>query len=229
MTTTATPSSKPNILIVGSNGSGKSSSLENLLKKMGPSIDFIDTERKGLPFLLKGITLGSHKEVSNREALDAAVADAIKSPQKILVLDSFEKASQCFFQYCFLKYSGFDIYTSYANLIRKFLETLKSSGKVLITTDVDEIVNIETAEGSRVSRVRAFIKGKELEGKVEGEFLIVLHTIPKKATNGEIEFRFVTKTDGIISAKTPTWLELPTTMPNDVSVVVEKLQKMEQF
>ena len=216
--------SKPNILIVGSSGSGKSSALEQLFKKHSSSVAFIDLERKGMPFLYDSSKLCFYSEPKDFEEAQLAMSAAKKSSATIFVYDSFQKYLEYSRNHATAKYKGWDIWTAYNASIGKFMDFNKSLERLTIVTSIDEVIYVETAEGGRVSRVRASVPwGKEWEGKLEKEYLIVLFCTTKKGTDSKIQHRFAPHTDGLTSAKAPQWLALPDSMPNDVCPVVEKL------
>ena len=224
--------SKPNILIVGQSGSGKSSSLEQLFRKHGDKIAFIDLERKGLPFLFDTTKLCFHSEPKDFTEAQVAMTAAKASKSTIFVYDSLQKYLEYVREYATEKHKGWDIWTFYNQAIGKFLAFNKSLERLVIITSSDEVVYIETAEGSRVSRLRASVPwGKEWEGKIEKEFLIVTFVYAKKdlKNNNKIKHVFANHTDGMTSAKSPQWLNLPDETTNDVLLVVDKLFEQKQI
>ena len=215
--------SKPNILIIGQSGAGKTCSLEKLLDKYAPETALVDFERKGLPFLFDTKRLAMFIEVDDYSLSLQEMTKVKASNAKIVVYDSFTKFCEMAREYCKTKYSGWDIWNGYNSAIRKFLDFNKSMERLVICTAVDEVVYVEQAEGSRLSRLRCFVQGKEFEGKVEKEFLIVVFCSARKDKSGRIGYFFAPHTDGLTSAKTPQWLALPDQMPNNVSIIVDKL------
>jgi len=215
--------SKPNILIVGQSGSGKSSSLEQLFRAYPKDVAFIDFERKSMPFLYDPKSLGFFAEIGNYNDAQLTLTALKQSKCNIVVFESFTKYCEYIRDYCKQKYTGWDIWNGYNAAVRNFLEFCKSLERLVIMTASDEVVYVEQAEGSRVSRLRCFVQGKEYEGKIEKEFLCVLFCYAKKGADGKIHHYYAPHTDGITSAKTPQWLNLPDSMSNDVSVVVQKL------
>lgn len=214
---------KPNILILGVSGSGKTCSLEHLFVKHNSKVAFIDFERKGLPFLCDTTKLALYRECDTFAACDTALKDVRASDASIVVYDSFTALCEHIRDMAQAKYTGWDIWNAYNRQIRNFLEFNKNSGKTWIMTGIDEIVHVEQAEGSRASRIRLAVQGKQYEGKLEQQFTCVLYTTLKKQKDGSMKHVFVSQTDGIQPAKTPMWLQLPQECPNDVSLVVDKL------
>ncbi len=215
--------SKPNILIIGQSGAGKSNSLEGLIKKYPQRVALIDFERKGFPFLFDISKLGMFIEVDDYTLSLQEMTKVKASKCDIVVYDSFTKFCEMAREYCKTKYSGWDIWNGYNSAIRKFLDFNKSMERLVIVTAIDEVVYVEQAEGSRLSRLRCFVQGKEFEGKLEKEFLVVVFVTARKGKDGKIGHFFAPHTDGLTSAKCPQWLALPDQMPNDVSVIVDKL------
>ncbi len=215
--------SKPNILIVGQSGSGKSCSLEQLFRKHAKNVAYVDFERKGLPFLFDVSSLGFFREVDDYDKAQEVLTEVKKSPCSIVVYESLTNYCELMRDAMKRKYTGWDIWNGYNAGFRNFLKFNKSLERLVIMTGSDEVVYVEQAEGTRVSRLRCFIQGKEYEGKVEKEFLVVLFCNAKKGKDGRIMHVFQAHTDGITSAKCPQWLKLDNDMPNDVSLVVDKL------
>lgn len=217
--------SKPNILIVGQSGSGKTCSLEQLLKQRPVDVAFIDFERKGLPFLLDTKKLGFFSEPKTYDEAQAALLAVKATKCPIVIYDSFSKICELIHDACRDKYTGWDVWNGYNKAISNFIKFNKDIERLVIMTALDEVVYIEQAEGARTSRLRAYVQGKVYEGKIEREFLVVLFVSAKKDKNGLIQYRFSPHTDGITSAKSPQWLALPTDMPNDVNQIVNKLEE----
>lgn len=216
--------SKPNLIILGPSGSGKTSSLEGLFKKHGPTIAFIDHERKGLPFLYDVSQLAQFSEVETWEQAQVAFTKAKQdSKVHLIVYDSFTNYLEQLHAKVKTCNTGWDIWNAYNDGVRAFFEFNKSTGKLWIMTAIDEVVYVEQAEGSRVSRVRVAIQGKKWEGKVEPQFLCVLYCTTVKGKDGMMKHVFRSGTDGITSAKTPQWLGLANEIPNDVCPIVDKL------
>lgn len=216
--------SKPNILIVGQSGSGKSNSLERLLT--GPrakEVAVIDLERKGFPFLFDPAKLGYFAEPADCVKAGDAIRTALAMPTiKIVVYDSLSKYLELVREEGKVLKTGWDVWNYYNDKILKFMEANKASGKVVIATVLDEVVKIDLPDGNSTTRLRASVQGKQFEGKLEKEFLIVLFVEARKV-NGAIKHGFVPHTDGLTSAKAPQWMGLPAFMDNDVAQVVEKL------
>lgn len=214
---------KPNILILGPSGSGKSNSLANLPKDITA---LIDCELKGFPFL-GADQFAQHSEPETVVQVNDAITKACNNPTiKLIVLDSLFKYSELADYHAreVIKKSGWEIQNWHNAQIGKLFDLLKASKKVFIINDLDEIVYIETSEGLRVSRQRAAIKNKAWEGKIEKEFLITLVT-EIRMKNGKPTHCFRYRADGIGPAKCPPFIQLPEECPNDVNLIIAQLQK----
>lgn len=221
--------SKPNLIILGPSGSGKTSSLENLFKKHGSSIAFLDHERKGLPFLYDITKLAQFSEIESWEQAQIAFTKAKQDPKvSILVYDSFTNYLEQLYAKVKTCNTGWEIWNAYSEGIRAFFEFNKSTNKLWMMTAIDEVVYIEQAEGTRVSRVRVAVQGKKWEGKIEPQFLCVLYCTMAKGKDGILRHVYRTNTDGITSAKTPQWLGLAPEMPNDLCPIIDKLIEAKQ-
>jgi energy-coupling factor transporter ATP-binding protein EcfA2 len=222
---------KPLIAIVGPSGSGKSTSLRNL----DPATTrIIDIERKGLPWRLtpeweqsiiqvddpSGLKYNMEKVLGNSAKNIAPMAGI-----KVLVIESFLKYCEVQMFYSRAANKNYDIFNDYNNAVGDLLDKAKNNKIIVIFTCTDEIVKIPQASGTEQGAKRIKIEGKKWEGCIEKEFLLVLYTEAKiNPTTKKMEYFFVTNTDGINSAKTPMWMELPQLIPNDINEVIKKLE-----
>src|SRR6266550_6807892 len=109
--------SKPNILIVGQSGSGKSSSLEQLFKKHGDKVAFVDFERKGLPFLFDTAKLAFFREVPDYNEGLKILTEAKNSQASIFVYDSLTKWCEQIRDSMEARYTGWDRWNGYNSAI----------------------------------------------------------------------------------------------------------------
>lgn len=207
------------IAIVGPSGSGKSTSLRNLPPE---STRIIDIEKKGFPFpganKFKILAVDNINEYV--EARNAAYAD----PEvKYVVHESFTKYVEKLLAQSRRNNKGYEIYSWYNRNITEFLDTCKNPRVINIFTAIDEIVRIPLPEGGEQAVRRVAVSGKEHEGKIEKEFLMVLFTDPRRNKPGEpMEYRFITNSDGIVSAKTPMGMFKSLYVPNDIMAVINE-------
>ena len=214
---------KPNILILGPSGSGKSNSLQNLPKDITA---LIDCELKGFPFL--GVEqFAQHSEPDSVLEVNNAITKAYDDPKiKIIVLDSLYKYSELASYHAKenLKKTGYEVFNWHNAQVDALFRKLKSTKKVFIVTDIDEVVMIDKEDGTRQPRQRAAIQYKWWEGKVEKDFLITLTTRVTMTAN-KPTFLFNYRADGIGPAKCPPFIQLPENCPNDVNLIITQLQK----
>lgn len=210
-------SNKALIAIVGPSGSGKSTSLRNLPPE---TTRIIDLERKGFPFR----SIDKYKVIpcDNIAAVDQAVVAAIADKTvTTIVIESFTKYVELLLKLAQMSYKGYEVWSFYNKQIGNFLDKVKNDHAVVVFTAIDEIVRIPQTDGSESVQRRMSVKGKEWEGKIEKEFLMVLFTEPKKDNTGKIQYYFQTNTDGITSAKTPMEMFTTPHTDNDLNKVLE--------
>ena len=213
--------SKPIIGVVGASGSGKSTSLRNLPPE---KTHIIDLERKGLPFRNAGaFKVASCATVKAFDtALDAALAD---EKCEVIVIESFTKYVEVLIALAQSSFKGFDVWSYYNRTIRMMLDKTKNSRAIVIFTAIDEIVQIAQPSGDTYNVRRVKVQGKQHEGCIEKEFLMVLFTEAKADKDGKISYMFQTNTDGITSAKTPLDMFKDQYIPNDLNNVIETAKK----
>jgi molybdopterin-guanine dinucleotide biosynthesis protein len=209
---------KPLIGIVGSSGTGKSTSLRNLPLK---DTIIIDLERKGFPF----------KEAKNFQTITATILPeiekAIETATKnadIVVIESFTKYCEILIDVAQKMYKGFDIWNYYNKQIRNTLESLKNEKATVVVTAIDEIVKIMQPTGGEYNTRRIKVQGKVHEGCIEKEFLLVLFTEVRREKDS-IEYCFQTNSDGITSAKTPMGMFSDLYIPNDLNTVINSVEE----
>ena len=209
---------KPLIGIVGSSGTGKSTSLRNL--PLNETI-IIDLERKGFPF----------KEAKNFQTITATILPEIKQAIEtatknadIVVIESFTKYCEILIDVAQKQYKGFDIWNYYNKKIRDTLESLKNEKATVVVTAIDEIVKIMQPTGGEYNTRRIKVQGKVHEGCIEKEFLLVLFTEVRREKDS-IEYCFQTNSDGITSAKTPMGMFSDMYIPNDLNTVINSMEK----
>jgi molybdopterin-guanine dinucleotide biosynthesis protein len=209
---------KPLIGIVGSSGTGKSTSLRNL--PLNETI-IIDLERKGFPF----------KEAKNFQTITATILPEIKQAIEtatknadIVVIESFTKYCEILIDVAQKQYKGFDIWNYYNKQIRDTLESLKNEKATVVVTAIDEIVKIMQPTGGEYNTRRIKVQGKVHEGCIEKEFLLVLFTEVRREKDS-IEYCFQTNSDGITSAKTPMGMFSDMYIPNDLNTVINSMEE----
>lgn len=212
---------KPNILILGSSGSGKTTSLRNLPRDK--RVLFVDAERKGLPF---ASPFEQSVVAENYAGFKSAVTSAAPET-KVIVVDSLTKLFQNELKICRSLYKNYDIFNNFSTRIRSILDLMKSDKYVMVATSIDDIIEISSPDGGTINkRCATTIQGKECQGKVEQEFTFCL-VLDIRVEGGNFYHKFLTKTDGICTAKTPMdiyknerWID------NDIDSVIKEWSKV---
>lgn len=209
---------KPNILVVGASGSGKSTSLRNLNPETTAILNY---EQKAFPFKGGG-KFKYNTHISTKQQGDQVYGEFNSNPEvEVIVKESFTSFSEQTLQMCRSMFKGFDIYERYSQFIFSNLITHKQSQKQVIYFALDEILSIEQATGTSVSARRCATEGKKLNGRIEKEFVIVLFTEVVKQADGKFDYFFVTQSDGITSAKSPMEMFGALKIDNDLAKVLE--------
>jgi hypothetical protein len=208
--------SKPIIGIVGGSGTGKSTSLRNLPPE---KTYIIDLERKGMPFPKKFPYIA---DCSNIKEFDAALNAALADEScEVIVIESFTKYVETLIGLAQASFKGFDVWSYYNRMIRATLDKVKNDHAAVIFTAIDEIVQVAQTDGDTYNVRRVKVQGKQHEGCIEKEFLMVLFTEVKRDKDGNVRYVFQTNSDGITSAKTPMGMFTEAYIDNDVNAVIE--------
>lgn len=210
------------IAIVGPSGSGKSTSLRNL---PADTTRMLDLERKGFPF--KGAEKFDTKPISNIAEFDSALKAALDDKSVThIVVESFTKYCEMLYRLMAQSYKGYEVYANYNKAIGLMLDRVKNDHASVIFTAIDEIVSIPNTDGTTTAQRRmSVVKGKEWEGKVEKEMLMVFFTSAKRGADGRIAYSFETNTDGVHSAKTPMGMFDDLLIPNDINAALEAARR----
>ena len=202
---------KPNIIIVGPSGSGKSSSMRNLDPK---STAVINTERKQLPF--KNANDFMNVPVKSVSEFHSALDKAMESDKiKTIVIESFTSLIEIIYREAEIRYKGFDIWGYYNKEIGRILDKSKNSDKYVIFTAIDGVYDGDNGVEERY----VAIDGNRWKKRVEKEFVICLFT-DTKATDEGVQYRFRTNTTGRDSAKSPMGMFLDLHIDNDLKEVI---------
>ena len=203
---------KPNIIIVGPSGSGKSSSMRNL-DPMSTAV--INTERKQLPF--KNANDFMNVPVKSVSEFHSALDKAMESDKiKTIVIESFTSLIEIIYREAEIRYKGFDIWGYYNKEIGRILDKSKNSNKYVIFTAIDGVYDGDNGVEERF----VAIDGNRWKKRVEKEFVICLFT-DTKATDEGVKYRFRTNTTGRDSAKSPMGMFLDLHIDNDLKKVID--------
>lgn len=124
---------KPNIIIVGKSGSGKSSSLRNLNPE---TTAVINTERKQLPF--KGANKFLNAPVQSLNEFNAAMKKAMESDKlDTIVVESFTSLIEMIYREADIRFKGFDVWSFYNKEIDRILNMSKNTDKYMVFLAID--------------------------------------------------------------------------------------------
>lgn len=218
-----TPSSpniyRPNILIIGDSGTGKTSSLRNL---PWADVEFVDAEQKGLPF---DGTPVNYKAPKNSTAIENAM---FNSRKPIVVLDSLTKYIELLDAEMNEAYSGYEVWAQYNKRLAAFLNRCKSADRTFIVTAIPELITVVAPDGmSNSNERRVQTRGKGWEGKIEKEFAFVFFTLYRtdpKATPPRTTYHFQTNAAGVNRAKSPIGVFADLYIDNDIAAALAKME-----
>jgi hypothetical protein len=204
-------------LIVGTSGSGKSSTFRNLDPK---KTVIVNCERKILPFKgfgkFKNVNINKYKDyVQLIKELKAA-----GDKYDCVIIDSLTSLLEINDKYCRTVFSGYNIYSEYNNMVYDLLQDIKELPQQVFITGIPEYLEISPGE------VKAVVKtvGKQWKGAIEKEFAIVLHTHLIDDEEGNIlQYQLDTKPSKSTSAKAPDGMFNDRYISNDAKLIVEAI------
>lgn len=209
---------RPNIMIAGSSGWGKSSSLRNL----NPETTIIlNTERRPLPF--------KHAPLFKKEVyiddffhLERMLANAIKAPGiEVVVIESFTSAIEMAYNSLVrpvekVKDNVRQAWQVYKDRIHDILTSAKAADRYVVFTGIDSMDQDESMRMIRTVHVQGSLKGM-----VEKEFDIVLWAKIVEADKASDRYKFLTNTDGVCKAKSPMGMFDELYIENDLASVID--------
>ena len=219
------------IAIVGTSGSGKSTSMRNL----NPTETFvINVASKPLPFKgwrtnytvwNKDNPEGNLVNTSNVETISKVLAYINKSrleiknviiedAQYLMAFEAMDRAKE----------KGFEKFTDIA---QKFYSILKAA--MLMRDDLNVVVtchseNIGTADDPQL-KIKTLGKMIDNTITVEGLFTYVLFTEVGRDGDNKVTYSFITHSDGSNTAKSPLGCFDEDRIPNDLQYVIEKIDE----
>ena len=207
---------KPNIIIAGPSGSGKSSSLRNLQPKRTA---VLNTERKQLPF--KNANDFMNVPIKSVSEFHSALDKAMSSDKiDTIVVESFTSLIEIIFREADIRYKGFDVWSYYNKEIDKILDKSKNSDKYVVFTAIDGVYDGDNGVEERYVAV----DGNRWKKRVEKEFVLALFT-DVRATDEGVTYRFRTNTTGRDSAKSPMGMFDSLHVDNCIKSVIEKCEE----
>tara|TARA_Y100000401_G_scaffold111401_1_gene109626 strand:- start:573 stop:1208 length:636 start_codon:yes stop_codon:yes gene_type:complete len=207
---------KPNIIVVGKSGSGKSTSLRNLNPK---STAVLNTERKQLPF--KGANNFLNVPIPDLNTFNAAFKKAMESKEiETIVVESFTSLIEMIYREADIRFKGFDVWSFYNKEIDRILNMSKNTDKNVIFLAIDGAYEGDTGIQERYVAV----DGNRWKKRVEKEFVVCLYTDNHSSDNG-MSYRFRTQSQGNDSAKSPMGMFDELYIDNDLQKVIDKCEE----
>ena len=207
---------KPNIIVVGKSGSGKSSSLRNLNPE---TTAVLNIERKQLPF--KGAMKFKNVGIPDLNTFNAAFKKAVESTDiDTIVIESFTSLVEMIYREADIRFKGFDVWSFYNKEIDRILNMSKNSNKYIIFLAIDGAYDGDEGVQERFVAV----DGNRWKKRVEKEFVVCLYT-DNRYTNEVSEYRFRTQSTGKDSAKSPMEMFDSLYIENDLAQVIEKCEE----
>ena len=207
---------KPNIIVVGKSGSGKSTSLRNL----NPATTAVlNIERKQLPF--KGAMKFKNVGIPDLNTFNAAFKKAVESTDiDTIVIESFTSLVEMIYREADIRFKGFDVWSFYNKEIDRILNMSKNTNKYIIFLAIDGAYDGEDGVQERFVAV----DGNRWKKRVEKEFVLCLFT-DNYYGEGQTKFQFRTQSNGKDSAKSPMEMFDELMIPNDLALVINKCEE----
>lgn len=207
-------------LILGSSGSGKSTSLRNLDPAKTLLIQCI---KKPLPFRATGwktrITLKSEGNVI--QTSDPALIDKLmrSSPHEIVVIDDY----QAVLINELLSRSSEKGYDKFTDIAKSAWNVFNAAGDL---SEHRRVYIMAHTQSDETGQIRMKTVGKMVDSMIvpEGYFTIVLRT---DVINGN--YKFSTQTNGQDCAKSPMGMFSDTQIDNDLAAIDEQIQDFYQL
>lgn len=216
----------PMVAVVGDSGTGKSTSYRNM---PWANTAVLDTELKGFPFDDSVIPESHYHPCPRHTDVIAKITEYAsgKHPHiRYVVLDSFFMFQRAVFQHeSATAPDQFGVYRNYNRTITETLQKMRSNHVIFITIGMPETVIVDDEQSKKLTARRMFTYGKEHEGKLEREFLVVLWTATKTDKAGLTTYHFITNTNGVCSAKSPIGIFPNQLVPNDLAAALKLIDK----
>jgi len=213
------PTDYPKILLVGRSGSGKTSSLRNL---MLPQVALINGDDKALPF--PKANLGHYEEVMKASAISIRLQQIDKMDNiSVVILDSITILGESVeSELALIHNNGFDLYADYKKIMFKIIRSIKKMNKIVIVTAISEVIEATAMKGGVMTTSQnlcAALQGQKMRGRLEANFTMVMFSQMK-----DKEYVMETNNGNSNTAKTPLGMyEGKRFIPNDLLPVLERV------
>lgn len=175
--------------------------------------------QKGNPGILQKITIDDYQN---------PITKTSSKDIKVVVIDSLTRIMERIDEWQRRRgIKGYDKWDNYSFILRQIFNiTASYKNKFVIYTGLED--NEIDSDGTPERTVKT--KGKELRGLIESYFTIVLWAnYDKHESDRSKAYRFLTNTDGICKAKSPMGFFNSDVIPNDLSLVLKRIEEYYNF
>ena len=219
------------ILVIGESGSGKSTSTMNLDPK---TTFYINCINKPLPFRgwkANYTNIKVDKDKGNmfcgwrsEEVLYALkYVNEKRADIKVVVIDD----AQYIMGYEFMERATEKGYDKFSEMGKHYFEVAIAPDKMRDDLTVVYLSHCEDVNANGYTKTKCKTLGKMLDSNItiEGLFTIVLIAKSMKNSEKKMEYIFVTQNDGTTTAKSPMGMFQTITIPNDLKLVIDDMDK----
>lgn len=221
------------LCVCGESGTGKSTSLRNLnpeetfvISTTGKPLPFKGWKKKYTPIKMEGTSISGNYYVSSNweQIIKILKIVNLKMPHiKQVIVDDM----QYILSYEFVDRSTEVGYGKFSELAQHLMEILRYSEQMREDCKMIFLTHCENVGDALNPKYVIKTIGKLLAEKVtlEGLFTYLLFTKVEEGTDGRMEYKFLTNTDGACVAKTPLGMYEDLLIDNDLAEVIKTIDE----
>ena len=221
------------LCVCGESGTGKSTSLRNLnpeetfvISITGKPLPFKGWKKKYTPIKMEGTSISGNYYVSSNweQIIKILKIVNLKMPHiKQVIVDDM----QYILSYEFVDRSTEVGYSKFSELAQHLMEILRYSEQMREDCKMIFLTHCENVGDALNPKYVIKTIGKLLAEKVtlEGLFTYLLFTKVEEGTDGRMEYKFLTNTDGACVAKTPLGMYEDLLIDNDLAEVIKTIDE----
>lgn len=221
------------LCVCGESGTGKSTSLRNLnpeetfvISTTGKPLPFKGWKKKYTPIKMEGTSISGNYYVSSNweQIIKILKIVNLKMPHiKQVIVDDM----QYILSYEFVDRSTEVGYSKFSELAQHLMEILRYSEQMREDCKMIYLTHCENVGDALNPKYVIKTIGKLLAEKVtlEGLFTYLLFTKVEEGTDGRMEYKFLTNTDGACVAKTPLGMYEDLLIDNDLAEVIKTIDE----
>jgi hypothetical protein len=221
------------LCVCGESGTGKSTSLRNLnpeetfvISTTGKPLPFKGWKKKYTPIKMEGTSISGNYYVSSNweQIIKILKIVNLKMPHiKQVIVDDM----QYILSYEFVDRSTEVGYSKFSELAQHLMEILRYSEQMREDCKMIFLTHCENVGDALNPKYVIKTIGKLLAEKVtlEGLFTYLLFTKVEEGTDGRMEYKFLTNTDGACVAKTPLGMYEDLLIDNDLAEVIKTIDE----